>query len=112
MSFRIVTRGASTSLVLADFRCPEHDVFEALVSRESDAAPCPTCGASSPWSPSPIVGRVKLGEVQQGKFEPPPTPGALDTRALADGMPYREWKAQRDKYRRDQKIATVRSKTR
>lgn len=112
MSYVLKTRGASASLILADFRCPEHGVFEDLGARDVDAVPCPQCGASSPWSPSPVVGRIKLGEVQQGKFEPPPSPGALDTRALADGMPYSEWKAKRDKFRRDQKITEVRSKTR
>lgn len=129
MTLVIKTRGAG-GLILADFRCPEHGVFEATVPRnESDAAPCPTrvsipadgfypsggeraCGISSPWTPSPVHGRLKLGDVEKGSFEPPPSPGALDTRALADGMPLHEWKKKRAEQRRDRTLRAVREKTR
>lgn len=98
-------------MILADFRCEEHGVFEAIADSGADATSCPECGASSPWSPSPVRGRVKLGEVSQGKFEPPPSPGALDTRALADGMPYTEWKAKREKQHKERYRRSVKEKT-
>ena len=111
MTFRVRIR-AGGGLVLADYLCPKHGRFEALQARsETDSAPCPTCGASSPWAPTPVAGRVKRGEVVQGKFEPPPNELALDTRALADGMPLSEWRAKRKRINRDHTRKVVRSKT-
>ena len=98
MTGYIVKHRGAASLVARDFACAAHGPFDALVGRlEEGAQPCPACGASSPMVPSAPLGRVKRGEVTQGKVEAAPSPYALDTRPLADGMPLREWKAQRSK---------------
>lgn len=101
------------SFVLLEFLCPEHDRFESLEDRATapDAAPCPQCGASSPWVISAPMGRVKLGSVTTGKFEPPPHRYALDTRPLADGMKYSDWKKKRDALVKERTLARVRGET-
>lgn len=117
MTFRIITRGASSDPLLADFRCPVHGVFEALVERGADIAACPhvdptglLCAATSPWTPSPIVGRVKLGEVSRGKSDGAPFPHALKTEALADGQSMSEFRANRRKVWAERRRAEIRSK--
>lgn len=97
MTFRIKVRGGAGP-VLADFRCPEHGVFEATVPRDqSDDAPCPTCGTSSPWSPSAVLGRVQEVSAVQGKWAPKPNKYAMDTTSLGEGQTYKEWRAGRRK---------------
>ncbi len=86
-------------MILSDYLCPDHGDFEATVpSPAPDAIACPVCGAASPWLPSPIVGRVKLGEVSRGKSDKAPTPYHLDMTELGEGMPLKEWKAKRRKF--------------
>jgi len=111
VSFVIKSRGASSGLVLLEFLCPEHGRFEELVDRASppDAVPC-ECGASSPWTISAPATKIQKGALSQGSFEKPEYKGQLDTRALADGMPYNEWKAKRDKYRKEQALKRNRAK--
>lgn len=87
-------------MILADFLCPEHGRFE-LLSDVADEVPCPTCGVSSPWAPSPVFGRVQLVTATRGKYEKPPTPQHLDTFALGEGQRYSEWRAERKKMWRD-----------
>jgi hypothetical protein len=96
-------------VILADFCCPVHGPFEALTDAAAEMAPCPStvgtfleaCGALSPWMPSPIRGRVKLGEVSRGKSDPKPGPTALDYSELAEGMPMAEFRAKRKRLWRD-----------
>lgn len=86
-------------MILLDFECSEHGRFESLEPRPGpDEVPCPGCGAASPWRVSAVAGRVREGEVTRGKSDEVP-PGAMSTRALADGMPLHEFKAQRRKER-------------
>ena len=85
-------------MILADWDCPSCGVFEARAPSSTDAIPCPECGAASPWAPSPVAGRVKLGEVSRGKVEPP-RPGWINTRELGEGMSMAEWRAKRDRQR-------------
>lgn len=96
--FTIRVRGGG-GLIAREYACPDHGVFDLLVERnhatEREARPCPTCGAPSEMAMSAPIGRVRLGEVGRGKSDPPPSPIALDTRALADGMPLHEWKQRR-----------------
>lgn len=94
MTWTIKVRGDSSSFIVLEFECPLHGRFSENVPRtqRSDASTCPHCGGESPWVMSAPTGRVKIGEVTRGKSDERP-PGALDTRALADGMPYSEWKA-------------------
>jgi hypothetical protein len=103
-------------MILADFTCPEHGRFEALAPSDADSHPCPAllppwedhgpagdledggvCQATSPWSPSPVHGRVRTAEVQRGGVDKPASPFYLDTRKLGEGQPYEEFRAERDK---------------
>jgi hypothetical protein len=100
MTFSIKVRGAR-GLVLADFRCPEHSVFEALADRDADAIACPACGASSPWSPAAVFGRVQLVSAVQGKAAPKPHKMSLDLRDVGEGRSLNDWKKERRKAWRD-----------
>lgn len=106
MTYTVKVRGAvGSGLIAREYTCPEHGVFDALVERSygnlAIACPAPRdnspaeCGRASELTTSAVLGRVKLGEVSRGKIEKPPTPAALDTEALADGMPLAEFKAKR-----------------
>jgi hypothetical protein len=98
-------------MILADFTCPYHGRFEALAESDADEASCQLpgdwracasgcdclCGAPSPWSPSPVHGRVRIAEVMRGGVDRPDSPMFLDTRKLGEGQPYEEFRAERDK---------------
>ncbi len=105
-------------MILADFDCPEHGIFEALVDADLEFACCTEpraactcihpddrcgvdcvteCGIVSPWSPSPVRGRVRIGEVVRGGVDQPDSPMYLNTRELGEGMPMSEWREKRDK---------------
>lgn len=103
-------------MILADFICPIHGRFEAMVDPDAEFAPCPApyepvtvglpkflaCGEPSPWSPSPIaVHTAFVVSATRGKSDPPPHKLATDTRALGEGQSYSEWRAQRKKLWRD-----------
>lgn len=90
-------------MLLADWRCPVHGVFEEYASRDADDVPCPECGTSSPWSPSPVRGKVKIAEVHTGKYEPPPAPGFLNTRELGEGMDEQEWRDKRNAFHEERR---------
>jgi hypothetical protein len=103
-------------MILSDFTCPEHGRFEALAESDAESAPCPfvteeggrwdegrgedqdrICEEPSPWTPTPIRCRVRIGEVERGGVDKPASPMFLDTRELGEGMPMEEWRAKRDK---------------
>lgn len=105
-------------MILSDFICPIHGRFEALADRDADSAPCPAdmpiavdghitrfsspCEFPSPWTPSPVAGRVELvSAVSRGKWEPPPSKLATNTRPLMEGQKYSEWRKERKKVWRD-----------
>lgn len=111
--FRVIVRGASSQPLLAEYMCPVHGRFDAIVDRDANGDPpksvaCPmvddlldldrepvACGLEAEHVISAISGHVKRGEVTRGRNDEKPTPLALDTEALADGMPLKEWKARR-----------------
>ena len=114
MTFTIKHRGVG--LLMAEYSCPEHGVFEAIVERDAAGdAPvemrCPAslfvdsaddcchdcaglCDRLSPRIMSaPKVRKdtvLPTALVKGGDTER--RPGMLDTRPLADGMPMKEWK--------------------
>lgn len=76
--------------------------LEAGIDPEQAFFETQRCAEDSPWRFPMPHGRVKAGEVVQGKSDPrPPESVMLDTRPLADGMPYSEWKAKQDKITAD-----------
>jgi hypothetical protein len=100
-------------MILADFCCPVHGVFEAMAEGDADESPCPHvdrpaeqvgvhCGRLSPWSPSPVFGRVQLVTATTGRWDKAPTPQHLDTlTTLGAGQRFGEWKADRRKMWRE-----------
>ena len=99
MSFKITVRG-SRGLMATEFACSEHGVFAVDITGDHDAFPCPECSSPSPWQMSAPMTRVKRGEVSRGKSDQH-LPHQLDTRPLADGMPYDEWSKRYDNMDRD-----------
>jgi hypothetical protein len=118
MTYTVKTRGAG-GLVVAEYLCPEHGRFEAMVQRDENGdppaeQPCPfiiaererwdegrhededtLCEDPSPWTisaPKQKVLTVKpTAAVRGGDMKERP-PWMLDTRPLAEGMKYSEWK--------------------
>jgi hypothetical protein len=119
-TFMIKVRGTNSGLMAAEYMCPEHGRFDLTVTRDANGdppavQPCDVitgeadlrdqpgemhpilCGKPSEYVISAPLGRIKRGEVTRGKADEKPTPFALDTEALADGMPLKEWKERRAK---------------
>lgn len=124
MTWKLTIRGDVSGYTRAEYRCPVHGVFEAVVARDENGDPpdettCPTvetewsepgmgepvkpipvvaCSLSSPWTITSAPGLAfQRGCVRQGKVEEAPHPLACDTRELGEGMPLDEWKAKRAK---------------
>lgn len=129
MAFTIKLRGASSGTIQHEYLCPVHGRFTADVPRADvpDEMPCPEseavgkaawspgvvlqklnrCGLTSPWSPSGIATKIPLASFNRGKADAPPTPHALTTRDLAEGMPMSEWRAKRAKLREERRRKRV-----
>lgn len=103
------------SLIIAEYICPEHGRFEALVEREPngdapDVAPCPghlrrysddeivdsePCALVAPYTISAPFGKVKAWEVVRGGWQKPERKTFLDTRKLGEGQSMEEFRADR-----------------
>jgi hypothetical protein len=124
MTFTIKVRGSAP--MVAEYVCPQHGRFSATVDRDANGDPPATqactvlceddnfpyedpeeCGFESEWVISAPIGRVKRGEASQGKYEPPPHAGYMDTRALGEGQSLDEWRADRAKVRQEQRIREI-----
>lgn len=86
---------------MLEFTCPEHGEFEELTDRRDGKAllrKC-YCGADSPVVSSyAVMGKMKLGEVVQGKRHTNDLPPhVMRTEELADGMPHDEWRVKETK---------------
>ena len=100
-------------MILAEFRCALHGLFEAFADSNADHAPCPVvvrlpglpghpCGATSPWSPTaPAVHTAFVVSASRGKSDPAPSRLATDTRPLMEGQRYSEWREGRKKVWRE-----------
>ncbi len=112
--FKITLRGDPTALKAFDWCCPVHGEWSSLEPRATapDSKPCnlwlstmddagefstpAICGLDSPWCmPAPKT-HFPVADVIRGSSQERP-PDALDTRAIADGMPTGEWRKQRRK---------------
>lgn len=134
MTFTIKMRGDSTAPIVAEYECPIHGIFSVTVPRPApdtyrcqeiveishscENPPCGDCGynqrecdeISQYRFPTPGAMRTKRGEVSTGKvMDYPPEAVCMDTRPLADGMPYDQWKAGRAKVHRDESLRRVRN---
>lgn len=102
------------SYILLEYTCGSCGLrVESLESRSSPSpsvsCPCPSCpGTAERVISAPKVGTVWATAVTRGKSDERPSPGYLDTRGMADGQTRREWKAERRKYRSDQRRAEIR----
>jgi hypothetical protein len=124
MTFTVKVRGAG-GLMLAEYRCPQHGVFEVLVSRGANGEPpaeakCPAacrsfqfprqpiaCEQPSPWTISaPAVHTQFVITASRGRSDPKPHAKAMDTRMLAEGRK-NEFRRQRKKIREDERHARV-----
>jgi hypothetical protein len=107
---------------MLDYQCPRGHRFESLEKRgaEPETIECPATidlagfhgGCYLPATvtlSAPMVGTNWAGDVSRGKSDPRP-PGVLDTRALAEGMPLKEWKQKRAEYWRDKDRAEIKQK--
>jgi hypothetical protein len=117
VTFVIKIRGAG-GLMLAEYRCPVHGVFEALVTRDERGDPppdrwCPhgdgqlPCWMTSPWTISaPAIHTQFVVSASQGKSAPKPHAEVLDTRPLAEGRK-KEWRQHRKKLREERRHKRV-----
>ena len=109
MTFVVKTRGAG-GLVVAEYECPAHGRFESTVQRDANGdAPEETmcredvggepCGERAEWrisAPAQRVWSVPAYAASRGGDMKERPPGMLDTRPLAEGMPYSEWRKKQD----------------
>ncbi len=100
--FTIKVRGGG--LVLREYRCPDHGVFEEMVPsetgdwyrcrKETPDGECLNWGERC-FTSAPAVHTQFVVSGSQGKNDAKPHQLSMDTRPLAEGMPLKDWKAQR-----------------
>ena len=94
-------------MILSDWECPVHGLFESTAPPHVDSIPCPVCDAPSPWRPSPVHGRVRRVEVVRGRWSKPERPTYYNTQALGEGQDPAEWRASRAKVWDEKRKAEV-----
>lgn len=97
--YTIRIRGGS-SLVSRDYQCATCDVtFDDTVTNPPPATiVCPVCSGPAQLTISaPAVHTLFTVGVTRGRNDAKPHPDAMDTRAIAEGQPIHEWKAERKK---------------
>ena len=131
MTWTIKVRTSPGALMTADYECPIHGRFEAIVGRDAagdppamqhceaeahvnilaedgGVLPCTTsCGAPSPWriSCAPVHTQFVVSATQ-GKATPKPHKEAMDTRPLAEGR-RKEWRQERKQQRIERRHARM-----
>lgn len=121
MTFTMKIRTSPGAPMTADYFCPNHGPFEALVAREVNGDPpevaqCPRnstrfprqpCPAISYWRPSaPAVHTQFVVSAHQGKADPKPHRESNDTRPLAEGR-RNDYRRARKKLREERRHARV-----
>ena len=85
------------SWLLLEYRCDCGVTIESLERRgeEPPTLPCRVCGGTADRAISAVRSKTVWGAaVSTGKSDPPP-PGVMDTRGLAEGMSYAEFRQRR-----------------
>jgi hypothetical protein len=96
--YTVKLRGAVGSAKLREFDCAEHGMFEERVVDPGESSPCPLCGAEAARVDSaPAVHTQFVVSATQGKSEPKPHRMSMDTRPLAEGQRFLDWKKDRKK---------------
>lgn len=122
MTWKLKVRSNPGSTVTADYECPVHGRFTAIVPRDTsgdppDAVECSwgdddgaDCGERSTFVMSaPGHVKVKVGEMVRGRSaERPADRYVMNTEKIADGMPIDEWKKERAAVHRDESLRRVR----
>lgn len=127
MTYTIRVRGAVNQPKVLEFECPVHGRFEATVPSGTAEVPCPIslyedgdcchdcagfCELPSPWAisaPKPRNLTVLPTAVVKGG-DTDRRPGMLDTRPLAEGQSYSEWKKVQGKGREERRHQMLVSK--
>jgi len=106
--YTVKVRGAGARYVSRDYACPEHGTFDALVERnhaeERVPQPCPECSAPSEQviSAPPVHTQFVVSATRGPSSKPPP--GAPDFRPLAEGQKLSEWRKERAKVHREDRL--------
>lgn len=93
---------------LLEFHCDQHGRFETLLPRSqaesTSSLECPSCSSVCERVLSaPKIHTVWGAAANRGSYEPPPNPGYLSTRALAEGQSYSDWKKARREFRAEER---------
>lgn len=97
MTFTVRIRGAGSQLKLQDFECESCGPVEVMAPI-CDVTKCPGCGGWAEWRISaPAVHTRFVVTASHGKNDAKPTPQSMDTRPLAEGQSYTEWRKERKK---------------
>lgn len=88
------------SWLMTEYLCRCGHRTESLEVRGdvSTSVPCEACGRrASRCLSSPKVKTVWASAATQGRSDPPPSPTAMDTRAIWEGQTVKEWRKERKK---------------
>lgn len=100
------------SWINLEFYCGDCDAVtnETVERPPPDSFPCEICGRLAERCLSAVRFKAQMVTVKQGKSDGPPSPLYMDTKPLADGMPYYEWRDQRDKVFNEDRRRRVKAK--
>lgn len=100
------------SYINLDFYCGDCDATtnETVERPPPPSYPCEICGRLAERCLSAVRFKTPLVTVKTGKSDGPPSPLAMDTSPLADGMPYYEWRQKRDKVFDEERRRKLREK--
>ena len=98
------------SLIVRDYLCPSHGVFEQIEEREiptEKGSLCPKCNARSEYvMPAPRIKTCWATAATTAKSDGPPHRGYMNTADIADGYADR-YQAGRDQYWEDDRNARI-----
>lgn len=100
-------------MIVREYLCPDHGRFELIEPRSHpvDAGrACPDCGAICEWVLSAPRPKTHVITVERGGVASKPSPWALDTRPIADGMSHGAFREQRKAEHRARRRAEIKAK--